>query len=608
MASILFCSGCNTKGLVNQEIINKISDDSYFINSSFNKENIRKYNVFKDGQYISNIENILNDFTKEDIKYELYDDTKLRYINISDGYAFDLDNINNLKIDYSLAKYGVKFNGDVYSVHVSIENNAYSINEAGYNTYLTEWFDRYINNINYLDSNNLSYTKATIYRSKDIKENHEVSLFSIKINDCDIEFPYYQILTIRKDKDYSKFAYILLKTKEENNGLLNSILNSFSFISKYGETKNYLLNLENKVNPKWSGETLKYFNKLKNQNTLDFGVFSASMPSINERDYEYKNKKINDEKERLEGINGLNKTYDIMPTYTHIGWYQESRTHFPIESANRFAGGNGFNNLPVLQFTYQFTINNNNVNIYNTIDTYTPMFDILRGVYDAQFKELALSIKQYGKPVLFRLNNEMNSDWTSYCGMMTLNDPEIFKLTWKHLYNIFEENGVDNCIWIFNPIAVSCPYSNWGEDLNYFPGVEYCQVLGLTNYEMNNSVSGETIESFKTRYTFLYNKNAKVFNNYLGIISEFACGSGGETTGVLYRNKELQAQWVEDMFKQFKNREKNKYLQNIKGAVWFGVNDYDSNGKITNALVLDSSLIETLDAFKNGFKGLEGEN
>lgn len=117
------------------------------------------------------------------------------------------------------------------------------------------------------------------------------------------------------------------------------------------------------------------------------------------------------------------------------------------------------------------------------------MFDILRGRHDEAFRRLAKDIKAYGKPVLFRLNNEMNTDWTSYCGMITLLDPDIFVMTWQRLYDIFEEEGVDNCIWIWNPIADSCPYSSWGEDLCYNPGTEYFQLLGATSYEMNNGTT-----------------------------------------------------------------------------------------------------------------------
>ena len=57
--------------------------------------------------------------------------------------------------------------------------------------------------------------------------------------------------------------------------------------------------------------------------------------------------------------------------------------------------------------------------------------------------------KEYHHPILFRLNNEMNTDWTSYAGIITLLDPDIFIASWKRLYEIFQQEQVDNCIWIF---------------------------------------------------------------------------------------------------------------------------------------------------------------
>ena len=54
------------------------------------------------------------------------------------------------------------------------------------------------------------------------------------------------------------------------------------------------------------------------------------------------------------------------------------------------------------------------------------------------------------------------------------------------------------------------------------------------------------------------------------------------------------------MFEDFNNRKDNPYLQNIKGAVWFSVNDL-SDGKVTNQyeLVIDK-LPTTIQAFKEG--------
>lgn len=283
--------------------------------------------------------------------------------------------------------------------------------------------------------------------------------------------------------------------------------------------------------------------------------------------------------------------------------------------AEEFAGGNGFNGKPVLQFTYQFTESNN-----GNLGGYNPSFDILRGRYDDQFRRLAQDIKSYGKPVLFRLNNEMNTDWTSYSGICALLDPDIFRMTWSRLYGIFEEEGVDNCIWIFNPIAVSCPYSNWGEALNYMPDPSQMQALGLTYYEMGN---GTSLMSFESMYKTLYEINMPYFDNYPWIISEFAAGCGGEKLydygisayrdTVLGRNQAQQAQWIADMFEAFSHygEEGYEYLSHIKGAIWFSCNDYaDIDGKtyIINYLDLAPELTQSLAAFREGVNGHRRQN
>ena len=241
------------------------------------------------------------------------------------------------------------------------------------------------------------------------------------------------------------------------------------------------------------------------------------------------------------------------------------------------------------------------------------MFDIITGKYDNHFKEIARSIKEYGKPVLFRLNNEMNTDWVSYCGIVTLLDPDIFIETWQRMYDIFVEEGVDNCIWIFNPIAKTTPYSNWGEWLNYMPGTNYVQMLGLTSYEMNNEATAPN--TFKNMYTYVYEKSMPYFDNYPWIISEFACGAGGAVyydwgkgkylEKTLGRNETTQAAWVKAMFEILNDRDNpdNEFAKRIKAAVWFSVNDYadvDGKSKIINYLALDKELTKTLEAFKQG--------
>ncbi len=524
-----------------------------------------------------------------------------RYVfnNYASGYSIAVPS-EDMVPDSTLALYGMVFNWPDSKLRVTYERvTPYEQNSRGYGIYTGEWLDRYISNQVYINQNGLSYFTPAIKNDTSVLPGFDVTVYSILAKG--LSRPYYRIAIIRKEGQWARFGLLVYKSVNPDDEKFDGILRSWSVFTPRGGARNYLPAQQARENPSWNDETRNYYRKLLNQNTLDFGVFSGSMTTPDKSNYEYNWNVIESEKERLQGSEGIGHDYDIMPTYNHLSWYSEKH-YFPSEMAAHFAGGNGFNGKPVLQFTLQYTTNNNNVNPSNTSNCVTPMFDILRGKYDSDFIKLASDVKAYGKPVIFRLNNEMNTDWTSYCGMMTLLDPDIFIDTWRYLYDIFEENGVDNCIWQFNPIAVSCPYSYWGEDLAYYPGNDYVQMLGLTNYEMNNSEWG--VESFKSRYTYIYDKSYSVFGNMPWIIGEFACGAGGETSGELGRYQSRQAEWVRGMFKDIKNRE--PYAVPIKGAVWFSCNDY-SGSEITNYLRLDEDLTETLAAFREGFSSLESE-
>ena len=572
--------------------------------SSFNSNTIKRSKLFYDGEYVSLDTKVSK---RKDNKKEFYTDNSLRFVNTPDGYAVTIPS-KDVDIDYSIADYRVQFGFNESVLTLTHEkSNPYGNNVSGWKTYYNEWVNRYINNPKYLEDNNLSYTEE-VSSTEELLDGYVVDTYSIRINDADkIDKPYYNISIIREEKEYIEFYLLVMKSKTNQTDVHKEIIKSFKQVKEYGYPKNHIGQFENKPNPKWSEETLNYFKKINDPETFEFGFFTHSLvDDVDQANRELVRGRVLYENKRLYDLNGYNQ--EICATYSHVAWGDKSM-NFPLTLARDLASGNGYNEKPVFQFTLQYTTNNNNVNIYNTENNYTPMFNILRGVYDDYFIQLAKDIKTYGKPVLFRLNNEMNTDWTSYCGMMTLLDPDIFKLTWQYLYNIFEEYDVDNCIWIFNPIAVSCPYSSWGEDLCYMPGIDYVQALGLTRYEMLNDENN--YKSFKDGYTILYNKNKDYWMNYPWVVSEFGCAAGGEITEsgdrtVLFRNKELQAQWVSEMFDCLANKEENEFCKKITVMVWFNANDY-KDGLIMNSLHLSSSLVDTHAAFKEGFKKVDEE-
>lgn len=549
-------------------------------------DSIYDLTVFKNG---SETAETVSPDANSDVRYLFAGESATRAVVPAEGYMLTLPGVATA--DFSIGSVRSQYKTDDYCLTVTYEDqNPYgklsdgSTSKDGYDLYMREWLVEQIDDVSFLSNNQ-------IMRTRQVQEvevgAYTVKTYCMKINlGSAIEFPYYQIAIVRPTNTYSYFYLFVLKSAKEMNDGIDSIVASFAEIDRVGVPTNSFTSYELKANPNWSDETKAYFDSLQSRTDVGFGAFHE--------------KNSDEYTEWLWGAEAINATPDVYMTYLHIGWYDSLTSPTEVfERAAKHAGGNGVNGKPVFNLTYQFTITNN-----ATGSVKTPMFDILRGKLDDHFRELAQAIKAYEKPVLFRLNNEMNTDWTDYCGMMTLIDPDIFQMTWRRLYNIFEEEGVDNCIWIFNPISTTCPYSNWGEALCYMPGTDYVQMLGITHYQMNNVNGNETIPSFKAMYTETANKMLPYFEEYPWIIGEFACGAGGQAyydwgkNGYVYtemgRNADLQAEWVKGMLDCFRNNQdpSNAFCKNIKLAVWFSANDYaDTDGdgtyEVTNFLKLD---------------------
>ena len=577
--------------------------DKFVSSSDVTYSQTFKDNILQEGNVSIN--------AQDDVRHVFYNGVdSARIVSNADGYAFTVPTSTTLQTDFSIGKYRSKVYNEDFTLSISYE---YSNPYNNWQTYREEWLYRYLDNENYYEQNGLERIASSKENDTSFLRGYIVDQYDLVINNpVNIAKNYYSIASIRRQGDVKNFMLLVLKSTKPANKQMESIISSYKEIAKTGTANiNYMNDLPISYNPNWSEETKAYYDLLITQQRTGWGFFTATLPDGRMPVSQMKTSAAYTKLANLS--DALDYNFDILPTYQHIAWGRDTKNTWPITAAKNMAGGNGFNNLPVIQMSYQFTDNNNNVSVNQTRDCYTPMFDIYRGFngdlncldlpvngkYELALRDLAQCIKAYEKPVLFRLNNEMNTDWTSYSGIMSLLDPDIFQATWRITYKIFEEEGVDNCIWIFNPIAKSCPFSSWGEDMSYYPGLEYVQALGLTYYEDNNN-NNVNEYTFRKDYTALYEKNNPVWNKYPWIISEFGCGAGGSASGTQFRNQASQVKYVEGMFADFNNRENNPYLQNIKGAVWFSVNDYvgDLVGN-QYELVIDE-LKDTIQALKEG--------
>ena len=530
-----------------------------------------------------------------DVRLLFTGEASTRAVVPAEGYCVTLPGAP--EADFSLGKFRSQYRTEDYCLTLTYENqNPYgkqgdgSTSKDGYDLYMREWLVEQIDDTQFLSNNQIMRTRAV--QEVEVGD-YTVKSYCMQINLASkIEMPFYQIAIIRPTNTYNYFYLIVMKSKKRMNDALDDVVASFREIPMVGTPANGFTSYECKENPNWSEETKAYYEFLQNRTDVGFGAFHEG----NSDEYT----------EWLWGEEALNATPDVYMTYLHMGWYGTyADPKETFDRADAFAGGNGFDGKPVFNLTYQFTETNN-----ATGGVYTPMFDILRGRHDDYFRSLAGFMKDYAKPIIFRVNNEMNTDWTDYCGMMTLLDPDIFQMTWRHVYDLFEEEGVNNLIWVINPISTTCPYCNWGEALCYMPGADYVQMLGLTHYQMNN-------ERFQTMYTETANKMLPYYENYPWILGEFACGAGGNAvydyglngyrTTTLGRNIGYQTQWVEGMIDCFEHSQDPGYefCSRIKLAVWFSCNDYadvDGDGQYTdiiNYLKLDEACMPTIEKLRD---------
>ena len=271
----------------------------------------------------------------------------------------------------------------------------------------------------------------------------------------------------------------------------------------------------------------------------------------------------------------LNYNFSVVLAYVHYNGT------VPTEFMNK-----AYEHGKVVELTYQLT-ENNNENLF--ADSVSMRLYRRDPATIERIRQFAREARALQHPFLFRLCNEMNSDWTSYGGVVNMADPDIFVENWRTIYQIFQEEGVDNCIWVYNPNNRNAPPDDWNGALNYYPGNEYVDLIGVTGYNTGTYYHSRWLEEWRG-FTEIYDEIQEYYGKYFSafpwIITEFSSSSiGGD-----------KPEWIRTMFKNI-----GKY-KNIKIAVWFSFADYDENGNVARPYWLDETT-DTLMAFRHGLTG-----
>ncbi|MFF8883755.1 glycoside hydrolase family 26 protein [Streptomyces flaveolus] len=104
--------------------------------------------------------------------------------------------------------------------------------------------------------------------------------------------------------------------------------------------------------------------------------------------------------------------------------------------------------------------------------------EIAEGRDDDYVRRTAVAIRDLNIPIALSFGREMNGDWFPWGTRRA--SAEEFVGAWRHIHDLFQDTGVSNVVWVWNPAAVApTPPARLAP---YHPGDSYIDWLGLSGY------------------------------------------------------------------------------------------------------------------------------
>jgi len=454
------------------------------------------------------------------------------FINKVDSYSIRIP--ENLQIDMSFSGIRAVLKNQNLTIEIYRQKTGTTSNDGvlSYINYSNQFIE---NNIDHqkelegktrIDGRNVFYLEWSRRHLKNIKnDKHYYASVDVPISENEV------------------LTFMLKSTEPFESKSYLDLIESLQFID-FTE-KPYMRKIEMSENPAWDDSTKKAFEQyFGEESKLNWGIFETDAPVNFEA-----LKKIEEK---------VDFTFPILLYYTGILEYKETHPSLSIALQNAKKEGR------MLELTLQ--------TVAQSPGEGNMVYDILDGKYDTYLKNYANQVALYGEPILFRLGNEMNGDWCVYSSHHTSKDTDIFKAFYRYVYEIFRNAGADNVIWVWNPNGKSFPDFKWNDELCYYPGDNYVDVIGMTGYNTGTYYDGETWMEFDQMYDSLYEKYTERYEKPL-MITEFSSSSVGG-------NKET---WVSNMFRHI-----DRYNR-IKVAVWWDGCDWDSEGNVARSYFIDES-------------------
>ena len=193
---------------------------------------------------------------------------------------------------------------------------------------------------------------------------------------------------------------------------------------------------------------------------------------------------------------------------------------------------------------------------------------VAAGTHDAYLREFARAARAWGKPFFLKLNPEMNGNWTwPYSDQLNGNQPGDFVQAWRHVHDIFVQEGATNATWVW------CAHTMIGSTApiaQAYPGSPYVDWSCLHGYNWGHNAWGTSVDAwlsltqvFTGSFLDWTNSYQQVLNLAPGkpmMLGEWASTEGGD-------DGTEKAAWIRDAF----DHALPNNLPQVRAVVWYNV-------------------------------------
>jgi mannan endo-1,4-beta-mannosidase len=126
---------------------------------------------------------------------------------------------------------------------------------------------------------------------------------------------------------------------------------------------------------------------------------------------------------------------------------------------------------------------------------------ITSGQFDGYIRTWAQDLRSLGGPVMLRPMHEMNGNWYPWCGVSNGNTPAEFIAAWRHIHDIFQQEGATNVTWVWSINDESRPGTTQNRFAAYYPGDQYVDWTAISGFNWGTSIPGTSWLPYSYWYT-----------------------------------------------------------------------------------------------------------